>query len=78
MSSGGDGTVRVWDVQTGEPVWTGWMLPEGNTASIGGNRFLWGSPEAWRWLGWRVQEQGQTRLLPCETFGPVPGISGRG
>jgi len=76
LSGGGDGTLKVWDASTGQCSWSGQLLPEGQTASIdeAHGRILHASPEAWRWLGWRWTEPatGRLRILPAESFGPLP------
>ena len=77
VSGSRDGTMKVWDAANGVCLWTAHHFPELQTASIdrANNRLLHASPEAWRFLGWRWfdPELGQLRLLPAETFGPLPG-----
>jgi WD40 repeat protein len=76
LSGGDDGVLKVWDASTGQCSWSGQLLPEGQTASIdeAHGRILHASPEAWRWLGWRWTEPatGRLRILPAESFGPLP------
>ena len=76
LSGGKDGTLKVWDASTGQCVWSGQLLPEGQTAVIdeAHGRILHASPEAWRWLGWRWTDSatGRLRILPAESFGPLP------
>jgi uncharacterized protein YjbI with pentapeptide repeats len=77
LASGGqDGTVRVWDAASGACLWTGHLFRELQFASIDAvtGQVTYASPEAWRFLGWRWfdPELGSHRLLPAETFGPLP------
>jgi hypothetical protein len=75
LSGSFDNSLKVWDVSSGQCLWTGYLLPEGQTASLDGaaERILHASPEAWRWLGWRMIDPstGQLRIVPAETFGPL-------
>jgi WD40 repeat protein len=77
LSGSDDNTLKVWDAESGECLWTGYHFAELQTAAIdhANNRVLHASPEAWRFLGWRWfdPEAGRLRLLPAETFGPLPG-----
>jgi WD40 repeat protein len=77
ISGSGDKSLKVWDATTGQCLWTGHLFPEMQVAAIdhAANRVLYASPEAWRFIGWRVfdPEIGHLRLLPAETFGPLPG-----
>jgi WD40 repeat protein len=77
LSGADDKSLRVWDASSNRCIWSGLLLPEGQTASIDEvhGRVLHASPEAWRWLGWRWTDPatGQLRLLPAEAFGPLPG-----
>ncbi|HYO59630.1 WD40 repeat domain-containing protein, partial [Archangium sp.] len=76
LSGSFDNSLRVWDAASGQCSWSGHLFPEGQTASIDEvhGRVLQASPEAWRWLGWRWTDPatGQLRLLPAESFGPLP------
>ncbi|MFP2908590.1 WD40 repeat domain-containing protein [Pyxidicoccus sp. 3LFB2] len=76
LSGGDDGALKVWDASTGQCSWSGQFLPDGQTASIdeAHGRILHASPEAWRWLGWRWTDPvtGRLRILPAESFGPLP------
>ncbi|HZH13345.1 MAG TPA: TIR domain-containing protein [Archangium sp.] len=76
LSGSSDKSLRVWDAASGQCSWSGHLFPEGQTATLDEThgRILWASPEAWRWLGWRWTDPatGQLRLLPAETFGPLP------
>ncbi|HTI70514.1 MAG TPA: TIR domain-containing protein [Candidatus Limnocylindria bacterium] len=80
FSGSADGTIKKWNAATGECLWTGYELPEFQTAAISGDgkQILSASPEAWRWLGWRWTDpsDNQVRILPAEYFGPLPGKEG--
>jgi WD40 repeat protein len=70
-----DGTVKVWEASSGRCVWTGHLLGDSQVATIGEkSRITSVSPEAWRFLAWRWFDPalGRYRLLPAETFGPLP------
>ena len=75
VSGASDSMVKVWDAGSGQCLWSGHVLPEGQTASIDGTHecILHASAEAWRWLGWRWTDPatGQLRILPAEMFGPL-------
>ena len=75
-SGSDDNTMKVWDAASGQCLWTGHVLPEMQTATLdgAGNRVLSASPLAWRFLGWRWfdPDLGRNRILPAETFGPLP------
>ncbi|WP_224362127.1 eIF2A-related protein [Hyalangium versicolor] len=76
LSGSADKSLRVWDASSGQCLWSGQVLPENQTASIDeiSGRILHASSEAWRWLGWRWTDPATLRLriLPAETFGPLP------
>ncbi len=90
MSGAWDKTLKIWDAQTGTCRLTLQQLPEGHWAGVGvaqnGRPSLVVSPEAWRWLMWRIEkpgtdsmemgpfETGPFELVPLETFGPVEGL----
>jgi hypothetical protein len=71
-----DRTVKVWDATSATCLWTGHLLPELQVATIDAatGRVMYASPEAWRFLAWRWFDPalGRHRLLPAETFGPLP------
>jgi WD40 repeat protein len=76
VSGSSDNTVKVWDAASGHCLWTGHLLPELQVATIDAatGRVTYASREAWRFLGWRWfdPDLGRHRLLPAETFGPLP------
>ena len=78
VSAGDDGTLRLWDAASGEPLTIIHMLPDREHAVLAadGSSFRSASPGAWRWLGWQVKdpETGRIERLPAETFGPIPGM----
>jgi hypothetical protein len=61
---------------TGKCLRTTLLLPEGQWATVDfdGNRILAASPEAWRFLGWRITDPrtARLRILPAEYYGPLP------
>lgn len=77
VSSSRDRTLKVWEVASGRCLWTGWHLPDRQSASVTGDQrsFLYASSEAWRWLSWRHVDSttGAVRILPAEHFGSLPG-----
>ncbi|MDA0810510.1 MAG: WD40 repeat domain-containing protein, partial [Planctomycetota bacterium] len=79
VSAGSDGTVRVWDVSNGFENATELMrllsLHVAQAAvDLKGNRILWASENAWRYLGWEYNDEttGFPGMLPAEHFGPLP------
>ncbi|MBV6500171.1 MAG: hypothetical protein CJBNEKGG_02641 [Prosthecobacter sp.] len=74
LSGSDDNTLKVWDALSGSCLWTGMVLPAGQTASLEAQRLLSCSQDAWRWLGWRWTDprSGDMRVLPAEHFGPLP------
>jgi WD40 repeat protein len=76
LSGSNDGSVKVWEAASGACLWTGYLFPEDQFATIDSttDRLTHASPEAWRFLAWRVfdPDLGRHRLLPAETFGPLP------
>tara|TARA_R110002072_G_scaffold173600_2_gene328318 strand:+ start:101619 stop:101927 length:309 start_codon:yes stop_codon:yes gene_type:complete len=79
VSAGYDQTVRVWDVSDGfEKATESMVLMSLRAAQAAvdrrGNRILWASENAWRYLGWEYNEEttGRPGLLPAEHFGPLP------
>jgi hypothetical protein len=76
LASGADDkSVKVWDAASGRCLWTGQRLPDmqaATTAATG--RIMHATLAAWRFLGWRWfdPDLGPHRLLPAETFGPLP------
>ena len=76
LSGSSDNTIKFWDATTGKCLWTGLLLPEHQWAAVDfeGNRILAASPEAWRFLGWRITDprSGRLRILPAEYYGPLP------
>jgi WD40 repeat protein len=75
VSGADDRTVKVWDAASGACLWTGYLFPELQVATIDAtDRVTHASPEAWRFLAWRWfdPDLGRHRLLPAETFGPLP------
>lgn len=75
LSGSDDKTLKVWDAHSGECLWTGMILPDGQTASLDARgQLLSCSQDAWRWLGWRWTDprSGDMRVLPAEHFGPLP------
>jgi len=74
---GSDGTVRTWDVATGEPLpFYACHLPDGEFAVLrtDGSGAVQVSRGGWRWRGWQVPdpETGEVRRYPAEMFGPLP------
>jgi WD40 repeat protein/uncharacterized protein YjbI with pentapeptide repeats len=78
VSGSADATVKMWDAVSGICLWTGHLFPELQVATIDGatGNVTHASPEAWRFLGWRWfdPDLGRHRLLPAETFGPLPFV----
>lgn len=78
LSGSADNTLKLWDATTGQCLWTGYNLPEHQSAVIDGKetQILHATPEAWRWLGWEERDaKGRfIRRLPAEAFGPIPGM----
>lgn len=76
LSASGDGTLKLWDIHTGECRLTLVYGPNGQTAALDTRQqcILAAAPEAWRFLGWRFfdTEAKRLRLLPAEHFGPLP------
>ncbi|HYV47513.1 MAG TPA: TIR domain-containing protein [Myxococcaceae bacterium] len=81
LSGSFDNSLKVWDAASGECIWTGYLFPQGQTASIDEvhQRVLHASPEAWRWLNWRMTDPatGRIRLLPYEAFAKFPPQNAR-
>jgi WD40 repeat protein len=76
ISSGDDGTVRVWDVTSGE---TTLLIQDfGNeefaVISPRDNKILGATENAWRWLGWLAPDPktGELTRYPAEIFGELP------
>jgi hypothetical protein len=76
MSSSNDGTLKVWDAVNCTCLWTAHLFLDSLFATIEERtaRVTHASPEAWRFLAWRWFDPnlGRDRLLPAETFGPLP------
>lgn len=77
LSAGDDGTVRLWDAQTGHQIdWMIQMLPDRNHAVVTPDlrAFIEASEGAWRWFGWvgLNSDTGHLRWFPAESFGPLP------
>ena len=85
LSGSDDDTLKLWDVVTGACPRTFYVMPEGQWASIDEPTALTvdapngsvqnASPEAWRWLGWLIQDSPKQipRCVSIEAFGPIPG-----
>ena len=75
LSGSRDHTLKVWEAVSGTCLWTGTLLPEGQTASIDERtqRVMSASPEAWRWLAWLVTDPqtGKVRRLPIAAGEPI-------
>ncbi|MCG6861590.1 MAG: hypothetical protein LJE70_10000 [Chromatiaceae bacterium] len=78
LSAGHDGTLRLWDPDSGEALAIIQVFRNGEHAVLepDGAGFRSASPGAWRWLGWLVEDPqtGRTERLPAETYGPIPGM----
>ena len=79
VSAGSDNTVRVWDVSNGfDKADESLVLLSLRAAQAAvdrrGNRILWASENAWRYVGWEYNDEttGRPGLLPAEHFGPLP------
>ena len=61
-------------VRDGDAVFADEAGSEFATLDAATNRVTHASPGAWRYLGWRWfdPDLGRLRLLPAETFGPLP------
>ncbi|WP_048699509.1 hypothetical protein, partial [Nostocoides australiense] len=75
-TGGDEGTVRVWDATTGDPIgFRIYLLPGRQVAVFDVAGTLAGASEdAWQWLGWNVVLNGQITRLPAETYGPLPPL----
>ena len=73
-----DGTTRIWDATTGEPVrFFITALPDGECAVLTPDqtRVIGVSPYAWRWLGrYAVHPDGALERIPVEIDGPLPPL----
>jgi WD40 repeat protein len=76
VSASYDRSLRLWDAESGACPWRAILLPDGQLATLGtGDQPVrHATPEAWRFLGWRWRDPGtgRLRILPAETFGPLP------
>lgn len=76
VSVAADGTLKLWNVESGHCLWTGHALPENQSVVLSGDglKILHASSEAWRWLGWEERDmRGRfARRLPVEIFGALP------
>jgi len=75
LSASYGGTIKRWDSSSGSCLLTFHYLREGQHATLDEicGRPISVSPEAWRWLAWRVKDPSD-RLLPAEFFGPLPPV----
>jgi len=75
-SAGRDGTVRLWDAESGKAQLTIATLPGGEHAVLDPHTHtcLYASEGAWRWLGYVVRDpvSGVLVRYPAESFGPLP------
>lgn len=75
---GTDGTLRIWDPDTGTPTRWRAIYNNGSTAVVDGvtGELRSGSYRAWQWLGYQLPlpggRPGEVVRWPVETFGPVP------
>jgi WD40 repeat protein len=72
-SGSGDGTMRLWDVASGQEVGGRWsFFGDGSWVSLDlhANRVVQVSADAWRWLGWFMPDA--VARYPAEFFGPLP------
>lgn len=78
ISASDDGTLRVWDAHNGDLLWIGISLPEQQWASYDARakKYICGSEEAWRFLGWRVTDPatGIPYIIPAEAYGLIPVV----
>jgi hypothetical protein len=69
-------TLKLWDASTGKCLLTALSLQDDQWATVDfvGNRISAATPEAWRFLGWRITDPRTSRLriLPAEYYGPLP------
>jgi WD40 repeat protein len=77
LTGGNDGSVRVWDAATGQPVgFTIVTLPSHELAVFDAvsTALAGASAGAWRWLGWNLVQDGRLTRLPAETYGNLPPL----
>lgn len=76
VSGSDDSTLRLWDAESAECLYTFSHLPKHQSATIDEktHRISHASKEAWRWLGYRDfdPKTGEARIWPAEIFGPLP------
>lgn len=67
-----DGSTRIWDPDSGEPVRLRWEFYRGGDWTLWDpetEELLGATDRAWRYLGW--QTPGTAERLPAEWFGPL-------
>ncbi|RMD52618.1 MAG: hypothetical protein D6828_05430, partial [Nitrospirae bacterium] len=70
VSGSWDGTIRVWDTETGEKVFTIYILSEHEYAAIKKDQVISYTKNAWKWLGYIEKDPrtGTLRRWPLEIF----------
>ena len=78
LTASDDGTARIWNAATGEPVrFFITALPGGECAVLTPDqtRVIGASPYAWRWLGrYAIHPDGTRERIPVEIDGPLPPL----